>query len=356
MPTKSLNPSFYKIHTKPQANILLALAIVLSGCAKQANIQKTAQSSATSINKVSSTDLSSGWTVADHLGSENGDKAAYCIEKSDTTWRLTKSCNTNLDNTDIIVVDRHSKTLYLGARQLGENVVKCGYLVKKLPENVWRCYYGAFTGDRKECGYNPCLSNLTYTPKDAGSAVRETLANAITLTPLTGTTTLSRYIDKEGLFAAAQQVNLFEVVYRDAFSAAKTATNYQHFIDDYRNNDPDNLVSQASQRKDELLRQANEEAAQQKSRQEAAARQKALYAEAHHAAVLRETRSFRQSLKLGDKTNCGPIIEVKGPLVKIYFPVQNYGNEHWLEIEKIYPAGVANCQFINGTYMPPTIY
>ena len=66
----------------------------------------------------------------------------------------------------------------------------------------------------------------------------------------------------------------------------------------------------------------------------------------------KELALFRNSLKEGDETNCGPVIEVKAKLVKISFPVQNYGDEHWIRRDAIFPAGYG-CSFVNGQYQPP---
>jgi hypothetical protein len=61
---------------------------------------------------------------------------------------------------------------------------------------------------------------------------------------------------------------------------------------------------------------------------------------------------FRKTIRVGTQTNCGPVIEVRGDLAKVYFPVQNFGNEHWIEIYRLYPPS-ARCQFHNGQYVPP---
>lgn len=49
--------------------------------------------------------------------------------------------------------------------------------------------------------------------------------------------------------------------------------------------------------------------------------------------------TFRKSLAVGTITNCGPVIELKGKLIKIYSPVKDYGNEHWLNRDDLYPQG-----------------
>ncbi len=62
-------------------------------------------------------------------------------------------------------------------------------------------------------------------------------------------------------------------------------------------------------------------------------------------------KQFRQKkFQEGDQTNCGPIIEAKTKMLKIYFPVQGYGNEHWIMRDTIYPVGYG-CRFYNGRYI-----
>ena len=69
--------------------------------------------------------------------------------------------------------------------------------------------------------------------------------------------------------------------------------------------------------------------------------------------LLARGAEFRKSIKIGSVTNCGPVIEIRQNLAKIYFPVHGYGNEHWLGIDALFPAGVS-CQFVNGRYVAPT--
>lgn len=72
------------------------------------------------------------------------------------------------------------------------------------------------------------------------------------------------------------------------------------------------------------------------------------------AELLRVAAAFRKNLKFGMRTNCGPVIEVRPPLVKVATPVSGYGNEHWLEIAGVYPEG-QDCNFYNGQYVPPRL-
>lgn len=62
---------------------------------------------------------------------------------------------------------------------------------------------------------------------------------------------------------------------------------------------------------------------------------------------------FGKLIAVGTKTNCGLVIERKPTIVQVYIPVKDYGNEHWIEINRLYPQGYA-CNFINGTYVDPS--
>jgi len=71
------------------------------------------------------------------------------------------------------------------------------------------------------------------------------------------------------------------------------------------------------------------------------------------ASIQANQRVFRSSLKVGSETNWGPVLEIKASLVKVYFPVRDYGNEHWIRKDVAFPPGY-ECRFLNGQYVPPT--
>jgi hypothetical protein len=86
-----------------------------------------------------------------------------------------------------------------------------------------------------------------------------------------------------------------------------------------------------------------------------AAKQNALAAakeQARLAEVQKQHAAWRKELKVGTATNCGPVIEAKGPLMKVYSPVKDYGNEHWIQRADLYMPG-ERCSFFNGAYQPP---
>lgn len=93
----------------------------------------------------------------------------------------------------------------------------------------------------------------------------------------------------------------------------------------------------------------------EQERQATLAKQKIEEDKRLHEKRLKEITSFRNS-KLSEETmtSCGPILEVKKTMVKVYFPVKDYGNEHWISKNEIFPDGYG-CIFRNGQYAGPSI-
>lgn len=62
---------------------------------------------------------------------------------------------------------------------------------------------------------------------------------------------------------------------------------------------------------------------------------------------------WRTKLKIGDDTFCGPVIEVRQPMIKIAVRVQlpGYSSEAWLKANEVYPDG-AGCRNVNGRLSP----
>lgn len=87
-----------------------------------------------------------------------------------------------------------------------------------------------------------------------------------------------------------------------------------------------------------------------KSQKEAEEKARLLAIEEEKKEKIRIENFRKKKFQEGDQTNCGPVIEVKTKMLKIYFPVQSYGNEHWIMKDTIYPAGYG-CQFYNGRYV-----
>jgi len=132
------------------------------------------------------------------------------------------------------------------------------------------------------------------------------------------------------------------LAYREAFAKSISSSDYKKFIEKYQNDDPEGFIPQARKNMkiaeaDEVIKRKEESVRQEAQRKEEAAKQAKLEA-------------WRKNIREGDETNCGPVLEVKKTMVKIYFPVQNYGNEHWIRTDKIKPP-LEGCRFVNGQYL-----
>lgn len=223
--------------------------------------------------------------------------------------------------------------------------------------------------DNATTDYNPCESALTKTV-DVNAAFN-VLATAVTAGAwaLTGTSSRNVAVDPDRVLALVRETGVMQQLlakrqashqrwYQAAFSQARTAADYDAFIRQYANDDPDGLVplaramrEQAAQR-EAVERQRKEiaDAAARAQRAEEQAQQRRAVEERERLEQAR-VAGFRQSIRVGSETNCGPVLETRGDLVQVYFPVQGYGNEHWIRRGDAYPAGYG-CRFYNGQYQP----
>jgi hypothetical protein len=183
---------------------------------------------------------------------------------------------------------------------------------------------------------------------------------------------------------ALRKVNREAAYCIESFDRASSVDDYKRYIAKYDKLNLCNLVSQANLRINQIEiaaveREKNELAEKLESQRLAAAQaivnaqieadQRKADAEAE--AVLRKAEAtqqkeqaflrnqelkrisaFQNKVGPGDETNCGPIIEVKGKLLKIAVAVANYGSEHWIRREQLFPQGYG-CRFFNGQYQPP---
>jgi|GEM_PF-3909138 hypothetical protein len=116
--------------------------------------------------------------------------------------------------------------------------------------------------------------------------------------------------------------------------------------------DPDNLLKQAKLKLAPYLQAEAEENARQDVIKAKEAVRQAKEEGDRKTRERQQIAAFRKSIDGGAETNCGPVIEVKGKLVKVSYAVSNYGNEHWIRRDDIFPAGYG-CRFYNGEYQPP---
>ncbi|HDW3841041.1 TPA: SEL1-like repeat protein [Pseudomonas aeruginosa] len=161
--------------------------------------------------------------------------------------------------------------------------------------------------------------------------------------------------------------------YRQDFQDIRTAADARNFLSTYGSHDPDGLIPQAREMERSLSqKEADEQARKESARlaeierqrvedekrrkaemleQAAAAKEQAAAAKAR-ADEHKRLVAWRSRIRVESKTNCGPVIEVKGNLIKVYAPVANYSSEHWLERDTLFPPEYG-CSFYNGNYRAP---
>jgi TPR repeat protein len=115
-----------------------------------------------------------------------------------------------------------------------------------------------------------------------------------------------------------------------------------------------NLAPEVEKEKNRKAREEEEKAivAKREEEEKAIVEKREIEEKDRIAKAISHLPQFRKSLKEGDETNCGPVIEVKNKLIKVAHPVADYGNEHWIRREQIFTPEFG-CSFYNGQYAPP---
>ena len=150
------------------------------------------------------------------------------------------------------------------------------------------------------------------------------------------------------LEAVAQKVDDIEYAeYVALFASAQSAMDYALFIDRYRRDDPDNLIPTAIERRNAAL-VAEENA-----------RLSGLPVDAQTQAIAIDNErgrieTFRESLDVGNATNCGPIIEIEAGWVRVRHEVEGFGSRHWILRSEAFPPRYP-CEFVDGAYQPPRL-
>ena len=126
------------------------------------------------------------------------------------------------------------------------------------------------------------------------------------------------------------------------YKLATSSYQLNRFIEKYRHLDEANLIPQAKIKLKNALTHEKKERlmAQQKATLKRQKEQKQLAA-------------WRLSVKVGDETFCGPVIDINQSMIKIAVRVQlpGYGNEVWLRRSELYPA-TTGCLNHNGQLSP----
>lgn len=118
-------------------------------------------------------------------------------------------------------------------------------------------------------------------------------------------------------------------------------------MENYENNNWGSVDfdSKLSQFKELLRNRMNEENRLAKKRAQDAAQE----TERQRQAEAKKVLAWRKTLQVGSDTFCGPVIEVRHPMVKIFISVQlqGFGNEAWLKSSDIFPPEYG-CRNVNG--------
>ena len=138
--------------------------------------------------------------------------------------------------------------------------------------------------------------------------------------------------------------------YHYRFREARTSAEIEAYIAAYEKNDPEGLVEEA-QRHLTAVR-AQEREAQLRQQKESAAREAKRRKDVE--ALRTKLAAWRKSLKIGSDTFCGPVIELRLPMVKIAVTaqLQGFAAETWLKIDELYPDWMASCFNTNGRVSP----
>lgn len=251
--------------------------------------------------------------------------------------------------------------------------------------------YNCYSGQKNERpAYNPCDSNLTTQTNKSISVASNVLIGVLSLgTSLRNGVETVVSVDKEKLSQAlvsSDAVSMLKAYQQKAieqsdFDHATSSLALRNFIAKYQNNDPDRLVAQAEKQLPDVEAKETEEAhAQYQQAFESASSESDLESfigkyhgddpdnlvpkaqlklnsviakkDAEERQAREELAKWQNSLQVGDETNCGEVLELRRGLVKVNFPVENYGNEHWIKKNLILKPD-AGCQFVNGNYIPP---
>ncbi len=248
------------------------------------------------------------------------------------------------------------------------------------PSSKTNVYLCLTAGLKKEEGntrsdYNPCDSSLTSVSDS--QVTSNVLLSVIAL----GTRSIRRQvvIDPVKVVSLLEESQLIQKVmdlrterwlsqYRNQFTAIDSTRDIESFVSQYASKDPENLLPQANAKREMMLAKdaeraraqeiaANErrEASEQESRRRQAAREAA--EQARQLAEQQKnmaTLEFRRTLTIGSKTFCGPVINLRGPMVQIAInaPLAGFTAEPWLDKNEIYPATLAGCRNNNGRLQP----
>jgi hypothetical protein len=348
--------------TKKILAITVAL-FLLGGCATSTrlNVQSTGEGPDWLIDTNLSTDISDD----PHVLNGSSSKVVYFIKKKSGQWTLASAQD---NGSELIVVDYDQLQIRLaakGVKVVGNGVYKrfkCG-TVYYFPRGNDECKSDfavlSIEGDdvlttiliwpaKLVFGFWP-VDKIVDTESLNGAIVESGLLDAINMEY--ESRWMRKYDEKFNEISSASEAYDFIYMYylkdpKGRVPLAKSAKEAYQALDQERKNA---LVAIRAKEHAERLALEKKENAEIKALQIRRAKDEAL----RTANAIRNVSKFRATVVVGSETNCGPVIETRGKLIKVFSPVMNYGNEHWIPISKLFPAS-HGCQFNNGRYVEPS--
>lgn len=154
-----------------------------------------------------------------------------------------------------------------------------------------------------------------------------------------------KYAQQARLLLGADATRQSLKTFIDKYAAPDAAT--------WAKTDFDQLVPQARQRLDQMIAKDDADARERERAQAEADRKQAEIDARNRQIELKRIAEWRKTLQLGSDTFCGPVIEVRGPMIKIAVRVQlpGFGSEAWLKANEVYPDSYG-CRNVNGRLSP----
>jgi hypothetical protein len=285
------------------------------------------------------------------------------IEKNDDIWKI-------VDIKDRAIEKRAKKNQEILKIDESYSQVR-PYFTNKMDENTSNIYKCSKTNDANI--YSPCTSTLVKPVDDGG--IFNFLKNFYSSSPI------NKHVDKKLIDKISRETKLFEAIEskKDIFAYIECERSFRRAsnIDEFNAviqmcsslEDANRLVKLSIQNRDAMVerkRVEDEERRVQEEKSELRDKIKLQRLEKETNTLEQMERramhnftknleKFRKSLKEGAETNCGKIIEMKNSAAKVHFPLKNYGDEHWIDLNKIFPKG-HGCRFVKGKYIAPATF
>lgn len=334
----------------PTLALCAALSVATGAFASE---QKPAETAPQTAPQTAAQAMPLEWRVSSRLFASIPSAKEWLIKKaSDGKWEIAPRAQKSDESVESLLVDAETKTVYLNVGPSRTTLHPTGSSAYRPDE----CSFGLLSAptkptteirsnDRRVVGLTVCNSAFTKgDPKTTAGKVLGVLSLAYgsLITQMSvKTDELRAAIGESKLIQAVQEANIQD--YRIAFATATSVGLLNSFIGRYSEFDPEVLVPKAIQKRDELLQIEQEERTKKDAEDQAARMAARMDQLAKAQAQAARDAEFQRKLRTEMETNCGLILEIKDSLIKVYFPVRNFGNEHWVNRASLSEPGARNC-------------